>query len=83
MWEEFTRFGMDDMRTDRRRLVRVAAVTLAAGGASAMAGCGDPGNGDGEGDGEDEDGGGAYREDEFDPRSDQDAGTSAGGSSAG
>lgn len=68
-------------RTNRRTSLRYMAIALATGGASALAGCGDPGDGDGED--EDDGGGGLYREDGLDPGSENDAGTSAGGSSAG
>lgn len=79
-------------RTNRRTSLRYMAIALATGGASTLAGCGDPGDGDGED--EDDGGGGLYREDEvdgdwgyredgLDPGSENDAGTSAGGSSAG
>lgn len=62
---------MDSIWLDRRALVRGAALALTAGGA-ALAGCGDP---------DDEDGGGNYRVE--DVESAHEAGTSAGGSSAG
>lgn len=71
---------MEGTRPTRRTSLRYTAIALATGGASALAGCGDPGDGDGE---DDDGGGGLYREDERDPVSENDAGTSAGGSSAG
>lgn len=71
---------MEGTRTNRRTILRNTAIAVATGGASALAGCGDPGDGDGE---DEDDGGGLYREDELDSGSENDAGTSAGGSAAG